>query len=94
MTLNLQKKKTGKYNNCNNCNHYITTKQRPEVLANQRSSGADYWSTNALLKGSVFKSVMPRNCYQTILRFLHFADNSQFDPNDPDRDRLGHLWIT
>ena len=49
---------------------------------------SDYWSTNALLKGSVFNSVMPRNRYQTILRFLHFADNSQFDPNDPERDRL------
>ena len=49
---------------------------------------SDYWSTNALLKGSVFNSVMPRNRYQSILRFLHFADNSQFDPNDPDRDRL------
>ena len=23
-----------------------------------------------------------------MLRFLHFADNSQYDPNDPDRDRL------
>ena len=49
---------------------------------------SDYWSTNVLLKGSVFNSVMPRNRYQTILQFLHFADNSQFDPNDPDRDRL------
>jgi len=41
-----------------------------------------------LQKGSVFNDVMPRNRYQTILRFLHFADNSQHDPNDPDRDRL------
>ena len=41
-----------------------------------------------MLEGSVFNSVMPRNRYQTILQFLHFADNSQFDPNDPDRDRL------
>ena len=49
---------------------------------------SDYWSTSPFLKGSVFNSVMPRNRYQTILRFLHFADNSQYDPNDPDRDRL------
>ena len=49
---------------------------------------SDYWSTNPLLKGSVYNNVMPRNRYQTILRFLHFADNSQYDPNDPDRDRL------
>ena len=41
-----------------------------------------------MLQGSVFNSVMPRNRYQSILRFVHFADKSQFDPNDPDRDRL------
>ena len=49
---------------------------------------AHYWSTNPLLKGSVFNSVMPHNRFQSILQFLHFADNRQFDPNDPDRDRL------
>ena len=49
---------------------------------------SDYWSTNPLLKGSIFNSVMSRNRFQSILQFLHFADNSQFDPNDPDRDRL------
>ena len=49
---------------------------------------SDYWSTNPLLKGSVFNSVMARNRYQTILRFLHFADNSQYDTSDPDCDRL------
>ena len=49
---------------------------------------SDYWSTNPLLKGSVFNSVMARNRYQTILRFLHFADNYQYDTSDPDRDRL------
>ena len=32
---------------------------------------SDYWSTNALLQGSVFNNVMPQNRYQTILRFLH-----------------------
>lgn len=47
-----------------------------------------YWSTNPLLKGSIFNSVMPRNRFQSILQFLHFADNSQYDPNDPDRDWL------
>ena len=48
----------------------------------------DYWSTNALLKGSVFNSVMPCNHYQSILQFLNFADNSPFDLNDPDHERL------
>ena len=49
---------------------------------------SDYWSTSPLLKDSIFNNVMPRNRYQTILRFLHFAHNSQYNPNDPDRDRL------
>lgn len=49
---------------------------------------SDYWSTSPLLKGSIFNSVMSRNRFQSILQFLHFANNSQFDPNDPDRDRL------
>lgn len=37
--------------------------RKPEVL--------DYWSTNPLLKGSIFNSVMPRNRFQLILQFLH-----------------------
>ena len=41
----------------------------------------DYWSTNPI-------HVMPRSRYQTILKFLHFADNFQYDPNNPDQDRL------
>ena len=49
---------------------------------------SNYWSTNPLLKGSIFNSVMSRNRFQSILQFLHLADNNQFDPNDPDRDRL------
>ena len=36
---------------------------------------SDYCSTNPLLKGSIFNSVMPRNRFQSILQFLHFADN-------------------
>ena len=49
---------------------------------------SNYWSANPLLKGSIFNSVMSRNRFQSILQFLHFADNSQFDPNDPDHDCL------
>ena len=49
---------------------------------------ANYWSINPLLKGSIFNSVMSRNRFQSILQFLHFADNSQYDANDPKRDRL------
>lgn len=47
-----------------------------------------YWSVNAVLKGSIFNSVLLHNRYQTILQFLHFAGNSEFDLNDPDCDRL------
>lgn len=32
--------------------------------------------------------IKPCNRYQSILRFLHFGENSQFDLNDPDCDRL------
>ena len=35
---------------------------------------------------------MPHNRCQTVLRFLRFADNSQFGPNDPDLDRLYKVW--
>ena len=54
--------------------------RKPEV--------SDYWSTNPLLKGSIFNSVVPRNRFQSILQFLHLADNSQYDANDPAHDRL------
>lgn len=54
--------------------------RKPEV--------SDYWSTNPLLKGSIFNSVMPRNHFQSILQFLHFADNSRYHANDPKHDRL------
>ena len=46
------------------------------------------WSTNPLLKGSIFHNVMPRNCFQSILQFLHFADNSYYNATDPNCDRL------
>jgi len=34
---------------------------------------------------------MPRNKYQLILKFLHFADNRNYDVTDPKRDRLYKL---
>ena len=48
----------------------------------------DYWSTDKILKTPVFNDVMPRNRYQSIQQFLHFADNSCYDVTDPSRDRL------
>jgi hypothetical protein len=49
---------------------------------------SNYWSTHPLLKSSIFNTVMPRNRYQSILQFLHFADNSLYNANDPNRDKL------
>ena len=39
-----------------------------------------YWSQNPLLKASVYNVVMPRNRFQIIHAFLHFADNTYYDP--------------
>ena len=41
-----------------------------------------------MLKGSLFNSVIPRNRFQSILQFQHFADNSNNDRNAPNHDRL------
>ena len=55
---------------------------------------AHHWSTNPHLKGSIFNSVMPRNTFQSILQFLHFADNRQFDPDQIGFTKLGQLLST
>ena len=47
-----------------------------------------YWSQDPLLKASIFNVDMPRNRFQAIIAFLHFVDNSDYDLNDPNRDRL------
>ena len=47
-----------------------------------------YWSTNPLLKTPFFNNVMPRNRFQLIFEFFHFNDNSNYSPQDPNRDRL------
>ena len=49
---------------------------------------SQYWSTNAIIKSPYFNEVMSRNRFQAILEFLHFNDNSQYDVNDPHRDKL------
>lgn len=36
----------------------------------------------------VFRATMSRNRYQIITKFLHFADNKNWKPTDPNRDRL------
>lgn len=49
---------------------------------------SQYWSTDSLLKTPIFGEIMSRNRFQTILEFLHFNDNANYDANDPNRDRL------
>ena len=47
-----------------------------------------YWSTNPLIKTPMFNEIMSRNRFKAILDFLHFNDNFNYDPNDPNCDRL------
>ena len=59
---------------------FLSFIQKPEIN--------DYWSTNALLKRFIFNEAMARNRYQAIMEFLHFNDNSNYNHNDPARDKL------
>uniref|UniRef100_A0A6P7FDS3 PiggyBac transposable element-derived protein 4-like n=1 Tax=Diabrotica virgifera virgifera TaxID=50390 RepID=A0A6P7FDS3_DIAVI len=43
---------------------------------------ADYWSKSPLYNFTFISSVMTRNRFQLLLRFLHFADNTAALPND------------
>ena len=47
-----------------------------------------YWSTSPLLKTPFFNNVMPCNRFQLIFEFFHFNDNSNYNPQDPNRDCL------
>lgn len=73
----------------------VTENYMKRVLALQFLTGiakkpevAQYWSTNPLIKTPIFNEVMSRNRFQAIFEFLHFNGNSNYNPNDPDRDRL------
>ena len=46
------------------------------------------WSTNPWLQGSVFSSAMSHDRYFNMLKCIHFANNENYDPKDPNRDRL------
>ena len=50
-----------------------------------------YWSKDNIMATPIFNQVMRRDRFLLLLRFLHFADNSRYNPNDPDRDRLYKL---
>jgi hypothetical protein len=49
-----------------------------------------YWSTDELLSTPIFGQVIPRDRFQILLRFFHFADNEDpnYDARDPNWDRL------
>ena len=47
-----------------------------------------YWATDPLLATPIFSQVMTRDRFLSLIRFLHFADNRNHYPQDPDRDRL------
>ena len=47
-----------------------------------------YWSNDELYQKPIFQSILPRDRFLLLLRFLHFADNTNYDANDPNRDRL------
>lgn len=42
----------------------------------------DYWRVHKLYGVPLARTVMPRNRFELILKFIHFADNSVADPND------------
>ena len=49
----------------------------------------DYWSTDPILAHAWFRTIMSRNRFRQILRFIHVADNSSAPlRSDPDYDRL------
>ena len=54
----------------------------------QKPKIGQYCSTNLIIRTSFFNEVTARNCFQSILEFLHFNDNSGYQPNDPQKDRL------
>ena len=47
-----------------------------------------YWSTNPIIRTPFFNEALARNRFQSILEFLHFNENSVYQPNDPQGDRL------
>ena len=54
----------------------------------QKSEINCYWSTDQLLKSSLFDTTVQRNLCQAIKEFLHFNDNSIYNAKDQNRDTL------
>ena len=47
-----------------------------------------YWSTDSILATPIFNQVMRRDRFLLLVRFFHIADNTKYNPADPDRDKL------
>ena len=47
-----------------------------------------FWSTDPLLQTALFNQVMARNRFTEILKLFHFVDNSNYNANDPNRDKM------
>ena len=50
-----------------------------------------YWSTDNILATPIFNQVMRRDRFLLFARFFHFADNTKYNPADPDRDKLYNI---
>jgi len=55
---------------------------------NEKPAIEDYWAKRGVYYSYFYRAVVSRNRYQLIRRFLHFADNTKWDPTNKDRDRL------
>ena len=47
-----------------------------------------YWFTDSILATPIFNQVMRRDRFLLLVRFFHFAENTRYNPADPDRDKL------
>lgn len=48
----------------------------------KKPSLQSYWSTKEIIATKIFSKVMTLRRFQSIMRFLHFADNTECDPSD------------
>ena len=52
-----------------------------------------YWSTDNILATPIFNQVMKRDSFLLLVRFFHFAENTKYNPADPDTDKLYKIRI-
>ena len=47
-----------------------------------------FWSKDTLISTVVFGQLISRDRFLPLWRFLHFADNRNYNPQDPDCDKV------